>query len=113
MDWSDQETWQDFAHRLAAAADLCLKPHRHGVRLVGDLPEAGAADGDLLDAQHLERSRVAHAGPHSNSRMIWSTARLSPLPAETVFTTASRWAMSTFSIFIASMTASRSPARTC
>jgi hypothetical protein len=47
MDWSDQGDWQDFASRLAAAADLCLKPHRHGVRLLGELPELGAADGDL------------------------------------------------------------------
>jgi hypothetical protein len=47
MDWSEQADWQDFASRLAAAADLCLKPHRHGVRLLGELPEAGLADGDL------------------------------------------------------------------
>jgi hypothetical protein len=39
MDWSDQAAWQDFATRLAAAADLCLKPHRHGVKLVGELPK--------------------------------------------------------------------------
>ena len=47
MDWSDQAAWQDFATRLAAAADLCLKPHRHGVKLVGELPQAEASDGDL------------------------------------------------------------------
>ena len=64
MDWSDQETWQDFAHRLAAAADLCLKPHRHGVRLVGDLPEAGAAAGDLcvrIEPRSPEGARLEQA----------------------------------------------------
>ncbi len=47
MDWSDQAHWQDFATRLAAAADLCLKPQRHGVRLVGELPPPEAPDADL------------------------------------------------------------------
>ena len=64
MDWSDQETWQDFASRLAAAADLCLKPHRHGVRLVGDLPEAGAAAGDLcvrIEPRSPEGARLEQA----------------------------------------------------
>ena len=47
MIWSDQADWQDFATRLAAAADLCLKPQRHGIRLVGELPGAHAPDGDF------------------------------------------------------------------
>jgi hypothetical protein len=61
MDWSDQADWQDFASRLAAAADLCLKPHRHGVRLLGELPEAGVADGDLcvrIEPRSPEGARI-------------------------------------------------------
>ena len=48
----------------------------------------------------------------SNSMMCWSTARLSPGFASSALTVASISARSTFSIFIASMTASFSPALT-
>jgi len=64
MDWSDQAAWQDFATRLAAAADLCLKPHRHGVKLVGELPQAGASDGDLcvrIEPRSPEGARLEQA----------------------------------------------------
>ena len=41
------EGFEPFLTGLARAADLCLKPHRHGVRLLGELPQAAALDGDL------------------------------------------------------------------
>ncbi len=64
MDWSDQANWQDFATRLATAADLCLKPHRHGVRLLGELPQAAALDGDLcvrIEPRSPEGARLEQA----------------------------------------------------
>src|SRR6185369_14070621 len=71
-----------------------------------------AADGDLLDAEHLERPGHDAKLPYANSTIGWSTTRLSPLPARTLSTTPSAAANSTFSIFIASITATRSPACT-
>jgi hypothetical protein len=50
--------------------------------------------------------------PDANSTIGWSTTRLSPLPASTLRTTPSAAAKRTFSIFMASMTATRSPACT-
>ena len=63
----------------------------------------------------VQRDRLLQVvGTHQlNSMMIWSTARDSPLFAEILPTTPSCVANSTFSIFIASITASFSPACTC
>jgi hypothetical protein len=50
--------------RQAAAADLCLKPNRHGVRLVGDLPKAGDAGADLcvrIEPRSPEGARLEQA----------------------------------------------------
>ena len=59
------------------------------------------------------QAQGARAGSHhSNSTMGWSTDRLSPLAALTSLTMPSAVANSTFSIFMASMTATRSPAST-
>ena len=49
---------------------------------------------------------------YSNSMMIWSTDRLSPTAAEIFLTLQSCSALRMFSIFMASMTASFSPAFT-
>ena len=68
---------------------------------------ARAPNGDLLNAQHLEWAAV-----HTNSTIGWSTLSDSPLTASTLPTTPSAIANSTFSIFMASITATRSPACT-
>ena len=67
-------------------------------------------NGNLLNTQHFEGT--VHRQPHSNSTMTWSTASDSPLAATTFFTTPSCAAKSAFSIFMASITATRSPACT-
>src|SRR5258708_23295784 len=81
------------------APRLALGPEgkSHALDAAGD-DDAGGGDG--------------HRAAQANSRMTWSTARLSPVLARTVLTLPSRSARSTFSIFIASTTASSSPALT-
>src|SRR5262245_33125512 len=68
----------------------------------------------LPGANALTRWRFRSRRPpgYVNSRITASTARLSPFLAWIFFTTPSRSARSTFSIFIASTTASVSPALT-
>src|SRR5690349_5246469 len=84
----------------AQAPRLALGPQAiaHALNAAGD-DEMGGDDGHRAVAQ-------------LNSRMTWSTARLSPALARTALILPSRSARSTFSIFIASTTASSSPAFT-
>jgi hypothetical protein len=64
---STDEGFEPFLMQLAAAADLALKPCRHGVRFSGEAPatiaecsdccvriEARSSDGERLEAQDLE-----------------------------------------------------------
>lgn len=64
---ADQDAWQPFLTDLARAADLCLKPWRHGLRFRGAEPteiadcsdcclliEARDADGQRQPAMDLE-----------------------------------------------------------
>src|SRR6516165_3141901 len=62
--------------------------------------------------RHAPASRADWSARHANSMITASTARLSPGLALIAFTTPSRSARKTFSIFIASTTASVSPALT-
>src|SRR5689334_4221958 len=80
-------------------------------RLVGIEPGSLGRHRSLhLEDQH--GGRCAGSAPYANSMITASTARLSPGFTLIAFTTASRSARSTFSIFIASTTASVSPTLT-
>ena len=63
-DASDQDPWQPFLTDLARAADLCLKPWRHGLRFSGEEP---GRIGDCSDCCLVIEARDA-AGQRQPSR---------------------------------------------
>src|SRR5439155_21975598 len=92
------------AHPAAQAEPA--RPAHHPGAVADPLYPAG-------DAQpHAPHGQLPRELPYSNSRITWSTARLSPGLARSLATRPSRSARSTFSIFIASTTTSGSPALT-
>src|SRR4029077_6708554 len=80
-----------------------------------EAPRCARRPNPVADTLHLAGDPQAHGlvrRHHSNSRMTWSTATLSPGLARIRAMRPSRSARNMFSIFIASTTASGSPAFT-
>src|SRR5262245_51785102 len=98
-------------HRLDRAVDAIAHPAAQPQAL-GHLHHPVAVAHALDAARDGEAGLQRHRGPQANSMIFWSTRRLSPALACSVFTVPSRMARSTFSIFMASTTASTSPALT-
>ncbi|MEY4296946.1 MAG: hypothetical protein RLZZ423_125 [Cyanobacteriota bacterium] len=64
MEWieaPEEESWQTFLTDLARAADLCLRPWRHGVHFLGPAP---ARIGDCSDCCLLMEARDAEGNRH-------------------------------------------------
>jgi hypothetical protein len=47
METQQEGAWQPFLTELARAADLCLRPLRHGLRFQGEAPLADGASGTI------------------------------------------------------------------
>src|SRR5262249_62192007 len=96
------------APRLDRAVDAIAHPAAQPQAL--GHPHHPVAVAHALDAaRDGEAGLQRHRGPQANSMIFWSTRRLSPALACSVFTVPSRAAPRTFSLFMGSAPATASP----